>query len=409
MHEGLNRKKSGAILTVVPSVAWTLLIALDCPAQQATINPPESKQSAATEPNSQPAEEKDDLEAVEQALKPILEKLDPKAKIEHREQETVLVVSYMSQAFKIHGRSMTGEVSAEAHEEIGPRYKGFVLKAFLQPRGEVNQAVTPQTIQQPYWLTDLDVTPIGKTDKQIYWALSYGSGMDKDVLDGIRLELKALGASKELVPKLGKSDREAIIAAANQAIHSHMKSDPAQRNGDEITKELWGDAILKLKPIQVRNDRVNVAIVLSKTDGAEKGLYVSIPISSYAPQLGDRFSVFKKLSEPDDKAFGSLYHYKLNPETKASSEKPFNILVGRLRVHPKFHYRYYIDGFGDGQECALFGADERLSRIETGSTIRVQGKLASRFFGKQPNDKSSALVSTWIIYMDVNDVDVLRE
>ena len=79
-------------------------------------------------------------------------------------------------------------------------------------------------------------------------------------------------------------------------------------------------------------------------------------------------------------------------------------LVGFLRVHPKFHYRYYIDGFGDGQECALFQADEQLEKLKPGSLIRVRGDLASKFFG-DPQDKSAALVSTWIIYMDVADVE----
>jgi hypothetical protein len=81
-------------------------------------------------------------------------------------------------------------------------------------------------------------------------------------------------------------------------------------------------------------------------------------------------------------------------------------LEGVLRVHPKFHYRYYVDGFGDGQECALFSADDRLQQIKPGSLIRVRGDLASKFFGHK--DKASALISTWIIYMDVDQVEVLR-
>lgn len=93
-------------------------------------------------------------------------------------------------------------------------------------------------------------------------------------------------------------------------------------------------------------------------------------------------------------------------ETKAS-QKSGDVLVGVLRVHPKFHYRYYIDGFGDGQECALFRADQRLRQIRPGSLIRVRGDLASRFFG-DPKDKRAALASTWIIYMDVDDVEVVR-
>ena len=87
---------------------------------------------------------------------------------------------------------------------------------------------------------------------------------------------------------------------------------------------------------------------------------------------------------------------------------PVDILEGVLRVHPKFHYRYYIDGFGDGQACALFHADKRLKQIQPGSRIRVRGDLASKLFGGDPQDKTSALIRTWIIYMDVDQVQVLR-
>jgi hypothetical protein len=93
-------------------------------------------------------------------------------------------------------------------------------------------------------------------------------------------------------------------------------------------------------------------------------------------------------------------------DAQKASDRPVDTLEGVLRVHPKFHYRYYIDGFGDGQECALFNADKRLQQIKPGSLIRVRGDLASKFFGQK--DKKSALISTWIIYMDVDQVEVLR-
>lgn len=91
------------------------------------------------------------------------------------------------------------------------------------------------------------------------------------------------------------------------------------------------------------------------------------------------------------------------------SKKPVDVLEGVLRVHPKFHYRYYIDGFGGGQQCALFLADKRLKQIKPGSLIRVRGDLASKRFGGDPKDKRSALAKTWIIYMNVDQVEVLRK
>ena len=35
------------------------------------------------------------------------------------------------------------------------------------------------------------------------------------------------------------------------------------------------------------------------------------------------------------------------------SEKKLDVLEGVLAIHPKFHYRYYINQFGGGQSCAL--------------------------------------------------------
>lgn len=90
------------------------------------------------------------------------------------------------------------------------------------------------------------------------------------------------------------------------------------------------------------------------------------------------------------------------------AEKPADILEGVLRLHPKFHYRYYIDGFGNGQKCALFGADGKLAQIKPGSLIRVRGKLGSKFFG-DPNDKLAAVIPTWVIYLNVDHLEVLRE
>jgi len=99
----------------------------------------------------------------------------------------------------------------------------------------------------------------------------------------------------------------------------------------------------------------------------------------------------------------------VSAQAQGRSEDRAEILEGTLRVHPKFHYRYYIDGFGDGQQCALFQVDDRLQHIKPGSLIRVRGNLASKFFGRDPKDKFPALASTWIIYMNVEHVEVIRD
>ena len=133
-----------------------------------------------------------ELQTVCAAVKTALKQLDPPAQFDYPDAQESLVITYLPQTFKVHSVSMTGEVSAEAHDEQGPSFKGFVLRVYTQAKGEVNQAVTPQTIHRPYWLTDLNVTPLGKSDKQIYWALSYGGRTDKKLLDDLRAKLKGL-------------------------------------------------------------------------------------------------------------------------------------------------------------------------------------------------------------------------
>lgn len=136
-------------------------------------------------------------------------------------------------------------------------------------------------------------------------------------------------AAEPAIPSLTKATREAVIAAANQAIHQHMKSGQAAEGRAEIAKAFWGEAIERLKPLRVRDDRVNVFIVLAEDAAAEEGLYVSIPISSYAPGLDDRFVFFKALTQPGDKAFGSIFRCRLLKAGKAAGGK--SVQVG-LRV-----------------------------------------------------------------------------
>lgn len=133
-----------------------------------------------------------EIKVVAQSLQSLWKDLEPPPKIEFVNQGRSLEIEYLPQTFKIHHTAKSGEISATAHDEVGPSYKGFLLKIHLQPKGEINQIVTPFTITRPYWLTDLDVTPLAKADSQIYWALSYGTRMNKDVLKEIRQRLRRL-------------------------------------------------------------------------------------------------------------------------------------------------------------------------------------------------------------------------
>lgn len=145
-----------------------------------------------------PAEELDPvLKRTMAVLEPILGQLEPKAEVSYENTGTVLIVRYLAQAYKVHGRMMTGEILTKTHDEIGPSFKGFVLEVGVQARGEANQAVTPQTVRQPYWMTDLDVTPVEGTNRQIKWGLSYGTRTNADLLSRIRTALQNMKKSSQ--------------------------------------------------------------------------------------------------------------------------------------------------------------------------------------------------------------------
>ncbi len=132
-----------------------------------------------------------ELARVIAALQPITATLAPLPEIKANGGSSI-TISYRTQIFKIHGYSMTGEFTREAHDEIGPTFKGFVLFVDLQPKGEVNQAATPQTLRKPYWQTYIQVTPVFGSSNHLYWGLSYGSQTEPKILAQIRLALEGL-------------------------------------------------------------------------------------------------------------------------------------------------------------------------------------------------------------------------
>jgi hypothetical protein len=93
-------------------------------------------------------------------------------------------------------------------------------------------------------------------------------------------------------------------------------------------------------------------------------------------------------------------------KTEAQSQPA--TLEGILKIHPKYLYKYYITGFGDGQACALMGED-KLQNIKVGSLVHVEGRLGSGFHPGGTPLNPSAWGRDWYIFMDVATVTVLRE
>lgn len=159
------------------------------------------------------------LRLVEERLRPALAGLTPSPTVEYPEYSQSLLVCYRPQKFLVHGRSKSGEWSTNVVEQIGPSFTGFVLRVHLQSLGLVNQLVTPQAIQEPYWRTFLDVTPIAGTTNQIYWALSSAGRTDQKLLENVR---QTLGSLAEPGPKSATNgetnERRPLRSVTNQTL-----------------------------------------------------------------------------------------------------------------------------------------------------------------------------------------------
>jgi hypothetical protein len=139
------------------------------------------------------------------------------------------------------------------------------------------------------------------------------------VLSNEQPKAQADSSGEPLKLALSQEERSAIVKDANYAYRQYVGMDVKERKGDEIPQRFWGEAILKLKPVRVLNDRVNVAIVLRDDEHSEQGLYVNLPISSVAAGHGKKFVLWEKLSKPEDKSFGELYLYSIE---KPKNSKP---------------------------------------------------------------------------------------
>ena len=113
------------------------------------------------------------------------------------------------------------------------------------------------------------------------------------------------------MPDLSAEERTAVIAAANETVRKFVQMDPQSRPTNGIPERIWSAALSRLKPMRVVGGLVNVMIVMKDDNDTEEGFYVISPASSYWPGADNRFALFEKLSQPEDKSFGSIYHYRI--------------------------------------------------------------------------------------------------
>jgi hypothetical protein len=235
----------------------------------------------------------DAIARINSALAPVLKQLDPIPPVERRDGS--LSVSYHTRTYTIHRVGPKGiGVSKEVFDVVGPDTDGFMLSVNVQKRGDVNQLVTPQTVNGPYWKTDFDVTPIGNSDKQIYWALSYRPGTPENILRGLRTALGRPPSENEKSPAIGppppsegKTNASHSNAMHFDGGHYAMPTQPPKFTAGDFTMSLW------LKPASNwRRSPVQSQIVVARNFG-------------YRNQKGDIVLAINRLSgQLDFTAYG---------------------------------------------------------------------------------------------------------
>ncbi|MEW6358658.1 MAG: hypothetical protein AB1696_20150 [Planctomycetota bacterium] len=98
-----------------------------------------------------------------------------------------LVVEYQTRRFTVHSMLKTGAFTEDAAEQIGPDAAGiYVVASVLPGREYMGERMVPQTLREPYWMTDLSAHPIKDKNEHIFLAVSYGLRADKELVEAIK-------------------------------------------------------------------------------------------------------------------------------------------------------------------------------------------------------------------------------
>ena len=98
-------------------------------------------------------------------------------------------------------------------------------------------------------------------------------------------------------------DNLAIAALQTHIRYIKAVNSGAQKPSVEISKQYWSDEIKRLNPITVYRHRGNIVVVQRASANRQEGKYISILISSYAPQSGDDGFTFTDIGN-------SVYDFK---------------------------------------------------------------------------------------------------
>ncbi|MBN2031428.1 hypothetical protein JW824_14435 [bacterium] len=85
------------------------------------------------------------------------------------------------------------------------------------------------------------------------------------------------------------NDYGPLIGAASETSMNFSSSEISRPLGIfvEVPEEFWAQEIKDENPIRVYWHNINIALVFIETEKTEQGLYICVPISSYAPLNND--------------------------------------------------------------------------------------------------------------------------
>ena len=121
------------------------------------------------------------------------------------------------------------------------------------------------------------------------WEMQKKNAFIVGFLLSIHLLLISCNNSESGSPAKGTEFDEDLVSAAMETSSEFNASNIPKTidQFNEIPVEYWVPEIEAMEPINVYSHNNNIAIVLEETETEEKGIYVNVPFSSYAPISDD--------------------------------------------------------------------------------------------------------------------------
>jgi hypothetical protein len=204
-----------------------------------------------------PAEEPPLLQ-VKTGLSKIAETLKPAAAVEHNGR--VLTMSYKTRTFMVHSSDKRGRHSKEAHETVGPRYDGLLVRVTQQDGPYAGAACVPQDLRKPYWATFVNAYPTAKGKQHLHAAISYGSRIDAALVREVK---KLLDAVKDGARAPGQTVKDFVLALRDrnlEGIRNSMTPEFWKKNEKECKRALAetqeSDRFHNIIRIDIKNETI---------------------------------------------------------------------------------------------------------------------------------------------------------